>query len=111
MLVEGVDYRVEGREVVFPTPPGAVLDICAGCAWPERFDRTEIQKRRKEARTLNAWDSQYGLEAKPLTEVSLHPTRITPYEVPPVLREANEIGRESCRERVCQHVSVSMVSV
>src|SRR3546814_3739112 len=22
MLVEGVDYRVEGREVVFPTPPG-----------------------------------------------------------------------------------------
>src|SRR3546814_3584394 len=66
MLVEGVDYRVEGREVVFPTPPGAVLDICAGCAWPERFDRTEIQKRRKETRTLNAWDSQYGLEAKPL---------------------------------------------
>src|SRR3546814_9152067 len=45
--------------------------ICAGCAWPERFDLTEIQKRRKETRTLNAWDSQYGLEAKPLTEVRL----------------------------------------
>src|SRR3546814_7532154 len=89
MLVEGVDYRVEGREVVFPTPPGAVLDICAGCAWPERFDRTEIQKRRKETRTLNAWDSQYGLEAKPLTEVRLDPPRITPYDVQPVLREAN----------------------
>src|SRR3546814_289264 len=89
MLVEGVDYRVEGREVVFPTPPGAVLDICAGCAWPERFDRTEIQKRRKETRTLNAWDSPYGLEATPLTEVRLDPTRLTPYDVQPVLREAN----------------------
>src|SRR3546814_12394051 len=39
--------------------------------------------------TLNAWDSQYGLEAKPLTEVRLDPTRITPYDVQPVLREAN----------------------
>src|SRR3546814_12647966 len=39
--------------------------------------------------TLNAWDSQYGLEAKPLTEVRLAPTRITPYDVQPVLREAN----------------------
>jgi hypothetical protein len=89
MLVEGVDYRVEGRAVVFPSPPAAVLDISTGCAWPERFNRAEIARRRKETRTLNAWDSQYGLEAKPLTEVRLDPARITPYDVQPILRESN----------------------
>src|SRR3546814_17429254 len=89
MRVEGVDYRVEGREVVFPTPPGAVLDICAGCAWPERFDRTEIQKRRKAPRTLNAWDSQSGLEAHPLTAVRLDPTPLTQSPDPPFLRAAH----------------------
>src|SRR3546814_15097089 len=68
MLVEGVDYRVEGREVVFPTPPGAVLDICAGCAWPERFARTGIQNRRQETRALNDWDSQVGIASKPLSD-------------------------------------------
>lgn len=89
MLVEGADYRVVGREVVFAEPPRAVLDICTGCAWPERFDRTEIERRRKETRTLNAWDSQYGLEAKPLTEVRLDPARLTPYAAELTIRRAN----------------------
>ncbi len=89
MLAEGVDYRVEGQEIVLREPPRAVLDICAGNAWPERFDRDEVERRRKETRTLNAWDSQYGLEAKPITEVRLDPTRITPYAVEPTIREAN----------------------
>lgn len=93
MLVEGVDYRVErakqGCVVVLPEPPGAVMDVCAGCAWPERFDRSEIERRRKETRTLNAWDSQYMLEPKPLSEVRLDPDRMTAYEVEPILRTAN----------------------
>jgi hypothetical protein len=89
MLVEGRDFRIERDEVVFDRPPGAVLDIAAGCAWPERFDRKEIELRRRKTRTLNAWDSQYGLEAKPLTEVRLDPARIVPYAVEPVMRYAN----------------------
>lgn len=93
MLVEGRDYRVEGNEVVFDTPPGDVLDICAGCAWPERFTRDEIALKRQETRTLNAWDSQYQLEAKPISEVRLDPARIVPYDCEPVVRVANgEVG-------------------
>lgn len=88
--VEDVDYRVEnGNEVVFAQPPRCVVDICAGCAWPERFTREEIQLKRRETRTLNAWDSQYQLEAKPVEEIRLDPDRITPYDIEPVIRQAN----------------------
>jgi hypothetical protein len=89
MLVEGRDYRVEGNEIVFEKPPGVVIDICAGCAWPERFTREEITLKRQETRTLNAWDSQYQLEAKPVSEVRLDPARIIPYDCQPVIRKAN----------------------
>lgn len=89
VLVEGTDYQVDRSEVVFAKPPGAVLDIYSGCAWPERFNRNEIELRRKETRTLNAWDSQYMLEAKPIEEIRLDPERITPYAVEAVIRKAN----------------------
>lgn len=89
VLVEGIDYRVDAGDVVFAKPPGAVLDLYSGCAWPERFDRKEIELRRKETRTLNAWDSQYMLEAKPIEEIRLDPERITPYAVEAVIRKAN----------------------
>lgn len=89
LLVEGTDYRVVGREVVFSAPPNDVIDVCAQCSWPERFTRTEIELKRRETRTLNAWDSQYQLEAKPIGEVRLDPARIVPYDVQPVMRRAN----------------------
>jgi len=89
VLEEGSDYRVERGEIVFERPPGAVLDIYSGCAWPERFTREEIYIRRKETRTLNAWDSQYMLEAKPIEEIRLEPELITPYDVEPTIRRAN----------------------
>lgn len=89
MLREGVDYRVEKKAIVFQAPPRQVLDICTGCAWPERFTREEIEQRRKETRTFNAWDSQYQLEAKPLSEVRLNPERLVPYDVEPRITVAN----------------------
>lgn len=89
ILVEGVDYQRVPGAVVFPRPPDVVLDICSSCNWPERFTRSEIEKRRKETRTLNAWDSQYMLEAKPIGEIRLDPDRIIPYALKPVLRVAN----------------------
>jgi hypothetical protein len=90
LLVPGTDYVFNGREVVFAKPPGVVLDLASMCAWPERFTRNEIELRRKETRTLNAWDSQYQLEAKPLNEVRLDPERIQAYDCEPVFRTQNK---------------------
>ncbi len=89
MMAEGIDYRIEGDDVVFHKPPRVVIDVCSLCSWPERFNRDEIELKRKETRTLNAWDSQYQLEAKPISETRLDPARIIPYAVEPVIRYAN----------------------
>lgn len=89
LLAEGKDYRLEFGAVVFSKPPGVLVDIYAGCAWPERFDRGEIEQRRKDTRTINGWDSQYQLAAKPLQDVRLDPSRIVPYDCEPVMAMAN----------------------
>lgn len=89
LLQEGRDYRVEFGAVVFERPPGQLVDIYAGCAWAERFTRADIEQKRKDTRTINGWDSQYQLEAKPLTDVRLDPSRIVPYEVEPRIVTAN----------------------
>lgn len=89
MLEEGTDYRVQGQEIVFAKPPGQVLDIYANCAWPERFTREDVIKRRRKTRTLNYWDSQYMLEAKPINECRLDPEKIKAYDLQPVLENAN----------------------
>lgn len=89
MLVENIDYKVVKNEVVFSKPPGSVLDIGSECAWPERFTRQDIAQRRKDTRTLNAWDSQYQLEAKPLTESRLDPEKIKAYDLQPKIEHAN----------------------
>lgn len=91
LLVEGRDYLVEKNEIVFANPPNEVLDIYAHCAWPERFTREDVIKRRKKTRTLNYWDSQYMLEAKPISEIRLDPDRIQRYEVEPTFHTANRI--------------------
>ena len=89
LLVDGVDYVVDRGAVVFKEPPGRLVDIYAGNAWPDRFTRHEIAERRKECRTLNAWDSQYHLHARPIHEIRLDPARIVPYQVEPEIVEAN----------------------
>lgn len=90
MLREGVDFEVVDGFVVLPRPPGMVLDLCSGCAWPERFTRKEIEHRRKQTRTLNGWDSQYMLEAKPVGEIRLDPARIQAYDCEPEFVRANK---------------------
>lgn len=93
LLVQGQDYTIEGQDVVFTKPPGKVLDIYAHCAWPERFTRADVEKRRKKTRTLNYWDSQYMLEAKPINESRLDPANIKAYDVQPRLEYANRAVR------------------
>lgn len=90
VLTEGEDYRRDGGAILFEKPPGVVIDICSMCAWPERFNRAELEFRRRETKTLNAWDSQYFLESKPLNEVRLDPSLLIPYAVEPEIRIANK---------------------
>lgn len=89
LLEEGRDYSIDGEYIQLREPPGAVLDLYAGCAWPERFTRSELAKRRRECRTLNEWDSQYQLQAKPLDSMRLDPTLMIPYSDEAVIRHAN----------------------
>ncbi len=89
LLVDGVDYKVDRRTVIFAAPPGDVVDIYGNSTWPARFDRADVEFRRKESRTLNAFDSQYQLEAKPVHQLRLDPARIIPYALEPVVTFAN----------------------
>ena len=89
MAVEGVDYVLKDGAVVFSKTPRAAVDICSTCAWPKRFTRAEIEKRRKETRTFNAWDSQYMLEAKPITDSRLNPDKLIAYDIEPTFRPSN----------------------
>jgi hypothetical protein len=88
-LIEGRDYKLDGREITFTTAPNGLVDFYAGAVWAERFTPEEMEKRRKKCRTLSEWDSQYQLHAKPLTDSRLDPSRITPYDAEPVVRYAN----------------------
>ena len=89
LLVEGRDYHLEGRTLVLTAPPRNTLDVYADCAWPERFTRKDLERRRHDTRTLNAWDSQYQLEAKPMHAIRLDPAKLIPFEVKPVIQHAN----------------------
>ena len=92
LLKEGEDYQLEGQFVVFDQAPGMTpLDIYGGCAWPERFDRAELLLKRKETRTINAWDSQYMLEARPVGETRLDPDRMPVYAVEPHIEMRNRV--------------------
>lgn len=89
LLRPQVDYVVEGDVLVLASPGGELIDCYAGAAWPERFTAEEMQVRRRKTRTINEWDSQYQLHAKPVANVRLDPTRITPYDVEPRFVRAN----------------------
>lgn len=89
LLQEHSDYTFADGVVRLAEPTGALLDICAGNAWPERFHREEMAERRRECPTVNYWDQQYQLKAKPLTESRLNPDLMKPYAVEPYFREAN----------------------
>lgn len=89
-LEEGVDYTVDSGNVVrFTEPPTGIVDFYAECAWPERFDRKELEKRRRKCRTVNEWDSQYQLHSKPIKESRLDPNRLKAYATHPVVHQAN----------------------
>jgi hypothetical protein len=89
LMVEGVDYQVKGKRLIFASAPGGLVDCYAGCAWPERFDRADLEKRRRKTKTKNYWDSQYQLHSKPVHELRLDPAKIRAYALQPRLETAN----------------------
>ncbi|KVC52312.1 phage terminase large subunit [Burkholderia stagnalis] len=89
LLEEGRDYRYSRGKTTFTTAPDALVDCYVGCAWPERFDRAELLKRRQRTRTINEWDSQYQLHSKPIHDSRLDPEHIKAYDVHPRVESAN----------------------
>lgn len=92
LLVENKDYTIKkqgGAYQVTILENHHVIDLYANALWPERFNRTEMEKRRRKCRTLNEWDSQYQLHAKPVGDVRLDPDKLIPYDVEPILKRAN----------------------
>lgn len=86
-LLPEIEYSVLDGKVTLHRPLTGLVDVYADCIWPERFDRNEIATRRKECRTINEWDSQYMLEAKPVHNVRLDPDKILAYELEPHIAE------------------------
>lgn len=93
VLVPDVDYTLTGNEITFVKPPGGLVDFYAGSAWPDRFDRKELEKRRKKTRTINEWDSQYQLHSKPVGDIRLNPEKIKAYDLHPKVELANRSVR------------------
>jgi hypothetical protein len=90
LLVEGVDYTVRGTRIEFAKAPMALVDCYSGCAWPDRFTRDDLQKRRRRTKTVNYWDSQYMLHSRPVHEMRLDPARLLLYAVEPTYTTANK---------------------
>lgn len=92
-LIEGKDYEVSAVNDVWHTKiyeKHNLVDLYAGALWPERFTLEEMEVRRKDCKTLNEWDSQYQLHAKPLGNVRLNPDYLLAYDCEPEIRIANK---------------------
>lgn len=89
LLEAGKDYQVKGQRIVFPAAPGGLIDCYRGCSWPERFNRKDLETRRRKTKTVNYWDSQYQLHSRPVHQIRLDPNRIVPYDVEPRIVTAN----------------------
>lgn len=88
-LLKGKDWTLQDGRIVFKHAPSGLVDLYAGSAWPDRFTHDEMVARRKKCKTVNEWDSQYQLHAKPIHEVRLNPDRMEIYALEPVIRTAN----------------------
>lgn len=91
LLRPDVDYVCRDGFIRFATPPRTVIDIYGESAWPERFDRDELLKRRRETRTLGGWDSQYLLRSRPVHKLRLDPDRIREYDCEIEFKRANGV--------------------
>lgn len=66
-----------------------IVDFYSKGLWEERFTIEEMEFRREECKTLNEWDSQYQMHAKPIGDVRLDPDKLIAYDCEPVFKRAN----------------------
>ncbi|MFX7516495.1 phage terminase large subunit [Acinetobacter baumannii] len=66
-----------------------IVDFYSKGIWEDRFTPEEMEFRREECKTLNEWDSQYQMHAKPIGDVRLDPDKMHAYDCEPVLKRAN----------------------
>ncbi|WP_347003925.1 phage terminase large subunit [Enterobacter roggenkampii] len=91
LLRPDVDYVYSDGFIRFAISPRTVVDIYGESAWPERFDRDELLKRRRETRTLGGWDSQYLLRSRPVHKLRLDPERLREYNCEIEFKRANGV--------------------
>lgn len=92
LLRNGIDYQYVKQGNIYKvilTEQHYLIDIYGEALWPDRFTPAVMEERRKECRTVNEWDSQYQLHAKPVGDVRLDPDKLIPYDVEPILKRAN----------------------
>lgn len=82
-LREGFDYTYHNGKVVLSSQPKGMIDFYSDALWPDRFTPMEMEKRRRECRTINEWDSQYMLRAQPIHNIRLNPDKIKWYDCQP----------------------------
>lgn len=92
LLSECTDYSVEKKEnnyLIKLKEKHNLLDVYADALWADRFTSEVMEQRRKECSTINEWDSQYQLHAKPVGEIRLDPDRLVPYSEEVSFHQAN----------------------
>lgn len=92
-LHPGHDYVIADGVIKFASPQTGVIDAYSVNAWPDRFTWDEVAARRRKAHSLNEWDSQYMLRARPVHDVRLDPEKMRCYDVEPKFTEANGVMR------------------
>lgn len=76
------DYTIEARDndyLIKLNQKHHLIDCYADALWSDRFTSEVMELRRRECSTINEWDSQYQLHAKPVGEIRLDPDRLIPY--------------------------------
>ena len=80
VLKEGTDYTYADGVITMMRRHAGIIDFYADALWPDRFTPLIMAERRKECRTVNEWDSQYMLRAKPIHDIRLDPDKINIYD-------------------------------
>lgn len=66
-----------------------LVDFYSKGIWQERFSPEEMATRRVQCETINEWDSQYQMHARPIGKVRLDPDYLRSYSEEPILRTSN----------------------
>jgi hypothetical protein len=70
-----------------------LVDFYSKSIWEKRFTPKEMEKRRVKCETINEWDSQYQMHARPVGNMRLDPDYLKPYSEEPRLVTANGEAR------------------